>query len=100
MPNDPTPFAEDSAICTAAEQVGMVTSRRKVVEINERELHPAYLRTAPDWTLIRKHLEDGINVPGAKLTGQIEYVIRHRPARNVQDAMREDLLNAGIVPEF
>lgn len=98
---DPTPFEEDSAIADAATSVGLVTTRRKVIKVDESALLPVYLRTTPDWNKIRKHLEDGIEVPGAKLTGQIEYVIRHRPVdRNVQSAMREDLLNAGIVPEF
>lgn len=95
-----SPYQEDTAIATAANEVGMVVTRRKVIEVDESALIPEYLRTTPDWNKIRKHLEDGINVPGAKFTGQIEYVIRHRPARNPQDMMREDLLSAGIVPEF
>lgn len=95
------PLQEDSAIWSAADKVGMMVSRRKVIELELRELHPAYLKTQPDWSLIRKHLESGIDVPGARLTGQVEYVIRHKPAgKNPQDGMRADLLNAGIIPEF
>lgn len=97
----PSPYQEDTAIATAADQVGMLVTRRKVIEVDEKALHADYLRTTPDWNRIRKHLEDGIDVPGARLTGQVEYVIRHRPAgKNPQDGMREDLLTAGIVPEF
>lgn len=77
-----TLFEEDSLIANAvmgvADVAGMAVIRRPTIDVDPKQLDAKYLVKAPDWKAIRKALEDGIEVPGARFTGATEYVIHRR----------------------
>ena len=74
-----TPFTEDSAVLLLARDMGLSVDRRHGVEISDPKAIKAagLVRETPDYTRIRKLLEDGVPVAGASLAG-VEYVIRRK----------------------
>lgn len=70
-----SPFLADCVISRAAEAAGYTITRRAAITIDAAALPPEYLRKCPDYGKIRKHLEDGVQVPGAELTREVQYVL-------------------------
>ncbi len=75
MPNKETPFEQDNFVAGEAEKHGMRVFRRAVIDIDKDILPPTYKLSSPDYIKIRRHLEQGIQVPGAKLTTRVEYIL-------------------------
>jgi hypothetical protein len=81
------PFAEDTAVSTTAESLGLEVIRTQPVVISDRKALEAQglMRKSPDYPRIRALLNDGVAVPGASL-GPVEYVLRH-PSVPANDAV-------------
>jgi len=75
------PFDEDSLLCHAAELAGLTLSRFQAIEITDESAIKAagLMRQSPDYPRIRKALEAGTEIAGAKLGG-IEYKLRRPTA--------------------
>jgi hypothetical protein len=72
----PTPFETDSEIARAAERAGFTEIvRRRRIKLDIKALPPFYWTKKPDYRLIEKHLDQGIAVPGAEFSGEVEYAI-------------------------
>lgn len=72
-----TPFLEDTIVTAAAERAGFDdVMRRQVLDVDEKALPPQYFRRAIDYAKIRRDLDNGIAVPGVRLTTDVEFVIR------------------------
>jgi len=71
------PYAEDSAVCRAAEETGLQVSRYEAVEITDEKAIAAagMMIQKPDYQRIRKALRDGSVIPGARIRG-VEYILR------------------------
>ena len=74
-----TPFAEDSAICRLADDLGLTLSRYEGIDVyDESAIAAAGLMVEkPDYSAIRKALRDGGIVEGARLRG-VEYILRRQ----------------------
>ena len=70
-------FDEDAAVCKLAETLGLALSRMDAIEItDERAIAAAGLmRQTPDYPAIRKALNAGAMVEGARWKG-VEYILR------------------------
>lgn len=72
-----TPLEEDLAISLVAVRTGYRDcARRQVIDIDARALPLEWFKRSPDYRAIRRALEDGKTIPGAKLTNEVEYVLR------------------------
>ena len=73
-----TPFVEDCAAVSLAGTVFTI-DRRDHIEVYDEKLLTAagLMRSTPDYSRIRKLLNDGVAVPGARMAG-IEYVLRRK----------------------
>ncbi len=74
------PFDEYLIIAEAAHKAGLcdIYSRERI-DVDLRQLPPEYLKKAADYSKIRAHLELGVEIPGAKLTGATEYTLSRIP---------------------
>ncbi|MDP8990440.1 MAG: hypothetical protein M3N41_10235 [Acidobacteriota bacterium] len=80
------PYDEHRIITEAAERVGLCDVRtRQHIEIDQAALPAEYLRKSPDYAKIRRHLEDGVRIPGAFLTRQTEYTLARIPGDEPDD---------------
>lgn len=72
-----TPFEEDFAIGRSAQRFGLQMERRQAVVITDLKAVQAagLTRVSPDYSRIRRLLDDGATVAGAELGG-VEYVLR------------------------
>jgi hypothetical protein len=72
-----SPYTEDLAVCRLAEATGLELSRRETIEITDQAAIKAagMMRETPDYSRIRKAIQDGGEVPGAKVGG-VEYILR------------------------
>ena len=69
------PYQNAEAIARVAEDVDMELTRHSVIAIDEATLPPQYWRRVPDYSAIRKALNRGEEVEGARYTGGIEYIL-------------------------
>lgn len=75
----PSHFLSDCIIHRAAESAGYNVTRRTDITLDVAQLPAEYFKKTPDYGKIRLHLEQGINVPGAQLTREVQYILqRHR----------------------
>jgi hypothetical protein len=74
-----SPFEEDCALLGIMARFRLELDRRQGVEITDDSgLEAAGLiRKCPDYSKIRRLLNDGVIVPGARLSG-VEYIIRKK----------------------
>lgn len=77
------PLDEYLAVSTAAAQTGMEVWMRPVIEIDYEKLTSRYYKKVPDFTLIRRLINDGHEIPGATLTTRVEYVLSHERSEDV-----------------
>lgn len=74
-----TPLDIDNAIATAAVRSGLTNVTRREEIAIDASLLPAHLyRKVPDYREIRRLLNAGATVPGARMTGRVEYVLREQ----------------------
>lgn len=74
-----TPFEEDCAVQGFLERFDLVLERRVGMEITDLKAleENGLMRKSPDYSKIRRLLNDGAIVRGANLGG-VEYVLRRR----------------------
>ena len=70
-----SPFLADCIISRAGEAAGYAITRRAAIDIDPGALPAEYRRETPDYTKIRRHLEAGVNVPGATRSVEVQYVL-------------------------
>ncbi len=78
MPGE-TPYDEDQAVCQLAEDLGLELNRYDTIEIyDEAAIQQAGLmRETPDYSRIRKALQAGAIVQGARVGG-MQYTLKRR----------------------
>lgn len=74
-----TPFAEDTALCELAERFGLEMARYDAIEITDTAAiqRAGLMRETPDYARIRKALQDGGEVAGARLSG-VQYTLKRK----------------------
>jgi len=78
----PDPFLEDSEVCHLAEKYELSVSRFESIEITDEKAiaGAGLMHQTPDYSRIRKALQNGVDVPGARVRG-VEYMLRRRDPR-------------------
>jgi len=75
-----SPFEEDAAVCALAEDLNLGLSRYEAIEITDEAAikEAGLMKQSPDYAAIRRALNAGVEVPGARVRG-VEYILRRRP---------------------
>ena len=70
-----SPFDTDLAVKLVANRAGLKVFTRPVLSVDAKLLPPAYMHLTPNYTKIRRDLLDGIEIPGAAMTTDVEFIL-------------------------